>query len=227
MPKLGEFIGALLCDAARARVRADLEAVKIADAYSRHLLLKHLPVPRFRLPDITVDVPVLVSDVEGLTEGGTVRPFGEPTSAEIRDVVRGGLRESKITLPRAEVNNVPRAAIERAKELFESSSWLLLSPALVSEQLATTVADIVKAARRGDVPAEQLQELETAIRTSMTALLSTKLVESPSLQAIVTSREIKSHADNESIVRVRLTITEEAYEVITRDDGQGYFLTPE
>jgi hypothetical protein len=226
MPKLGEFIGALLCDAARARVRADLEAVKIADAYSRHVLLKHLPVPRFRLPDITVDVPVLVSEVEGLTEGGIGKLLGEPTSAEIRDVVRAGLRESGIRLPRAEVNTVPTTAFERARELFESSSWLLLSPALVSEKLATMVVDIVKAVPR-EVPAEQLQVLESSIRTSMTALLSTKLVESPSLQAIVTSREIKSHADNESIVRVRLTMTEDAYEVVVRDDGQGYFLTPE
>ena len=227
MPKLGEFIGALLCDAARARVRADLEAVKIADAYSRHVLLKHLPVPRFRLPDITVDVPVLVSDVEGLSEGGIGKLFGEPTSAEIREVVRAGLRESGIRLPRTEVANVPATAFERARELFESSPWLHLSPALVSEKFASMVVDIVKAAVPREVPAERLQVLESSTTTSMTALLSTKLVESPSLQAIVTSREIKSHADNESVVRVRLTMTEDAYEVIVRDDGQGYFLTPE
>ena len=62
--KLGDVIGAMLADVAKARVRADVEALRIAEAYSRDPLLKHLSVPRFRLPDMVVDLPVLVSGVD-------------------------------------------------------------------------------------------------------------------------------------------------------------------
>ena len=44
---------------------------------------------------------------------------------------------------------------------------------------------------------------------------------------MVTAGEIKAHADSDSLVRVRLTISEDAYEVVPRDDGPGYYLTPE
>ena len=227
MPKLGAFIGALLSDAVQARVRADLEAVKIAEAYSRDDLLKHLPVPRFRLPDITVEIPVLVSSVEGLTDAAGGRSFGQPTSAELTKAVRAGLKQSGIRLARTETDKVLAAVDHRAVELFEAGPQLLLSAASVSNELATTAVSTVKSTLRREVNAEQLVELRGATRASLATLLSAKMVESPYLEVVVTSGEIKSHADSESIVRVRLTISEDAYEVIPRDDGQGYLLTPE
>jgi hypothetical protein len=225
MPKLGEVIGALLADAAQARVQADLEAVKIAEAYSRHELLKHLPVPRFRLPEITVDLPVLVSAVEGLDSGGA-RIFGEPTSAEITKAVREGSRGSNIRLPREELTNASAAAVQRAKELFAASARLL-GPARFAHELTDVVVASVKAALGDDADPEQLKALDTAMQSSLRDLLATKLVPSPDVQVLATAGEIKAHADIGSVVRIRLTITEDAYEVVTRDDGLGYYLTPE
>lgn len=227
MPKLGEFIGALLSDAVQARVRADLEAVRIAEVYSGHELLKHLPVPRFRLPDITVDFPVLVSAVEGVPGETGGRSFGQPTATEISKAVRDGLSGSGIRLARTDADKVTAAAVQRARELFETGPQMLLSPGRVSSDLAASVVSAARAAPKRDLSDERLLALETATKASLAALLATKLVQSPSLQVIVTSGEIKSHADNDSVVRVRLTISEDAYEVIDRDDGQGYFLTPE
>ena len=227
MPKLGEFIGALLSDVVQARVRADLEAVRVAEAYSGHELLKHLPVPRFRLPDITVDVPVLVTAVGGVSAEAGGRSFGQPTSAEITKAVRAGLSGSGIRLPRPESTKVVAAAIERATVLFETGPQLLLSPRKVSGELAASVVSAVRDTPTRDIADERLMALETATRESLGALLASKLVESPSLQVMVTAGEIKAHADSDSLVRVRLTISEDAYEVVPRDDGPGYYLTPE
>jgi hypothetical protein len=228
MPRLGEFIGALLSDAVQARVRADLEAVKIAEVYSAHELLKHLPVPRFRLPDITVDFPVLVSAIEGGKAGGAGRLFDQPKAAEIKTVVLKAVRESHVALPRNAPDGVSAAVVERAKHLFESGSQPLLSPAKVSGDLASIAMSAVKAmARNRDADEPKFMPLEKEMRASFQALLLTKLQQSPYLQVVVGSGEIKSHGHNDSVVRVRLTITEDAYEVINRDDGEGYYLTPE
>ena len=62
-----------------ARVQADLEAVRIAELYANHPLLKHMPVPRFRLPSVHLDIPVLI---RGEDEGDSdQRPTLEPEDA--------------------------------------------------------------------------------------------------------------------------------------------------
>lgn len=227
MPKLGEFIGALLSDAAQARVRADMEALKLAEAYSAHELLKHLPVPRFRLPDITVEFPVLVSAVEGVPAGGD-RTFDEPTRDELTKILRGALSESDVRLSATVQKKVTAAVIERAKQLFGTGLQFLLSPDKVSSDLSATVVKEIKVGLKDRDPAiAKLKELETTTKASFKSLLLAKLVKSPYLQVSVTSGDIKAHGDNDSLMRMRLTITEDAYEVINRDEGQGFTLTPE
>ena len=69
MPYLGDYVGHLLSEITIARVQADLEAVRMAELYANHPLLKHLPVPHFRLPTMTLDVPVVVSGMEEVKPG--------------------------------------------------------------------------------------------------------------------------------------------------------------
>ncbi|MBI1803209.1 MAG: hypothetical protein HY033_05520 [Ignavibacteriae bacterium] len=60
MPLLGDYLGHLLSEITNARVHADLETLRIAEFYAGHPLLKHLPIPRFRLPTVDLDVPVAI-----------------------------------------------------------------------------------------------------------------------------------------------------------------------
>jgi hypothetical protein len=225
MPRLGEVLAALLSDAALARVRADVETVKIAEVYNQDPILRNLPVPRFRLPDITVDVPLLILQVEGATDSASGLPFDEPSPTELRNVVRAGLRAAGIRLPRPAVSRVPAELIERARALFQSRTLRLLNPALVSDDIAGMLVDIVGAAVGRDLPSDQVDQLRSATKEAMSAVLVTKLRLSLSWQVAVTAAEIKAQGDGDSIVRLRLTLSEDGYEVIARDDG--FQLTPE
>lgn len=227
MPKLGEFLGALLSDVAQARVLADLETIRIAEAYSGHGMLKHLPVPRFRLPDLTVDVPVLVTAVGGLSGEPGGRQFSEPTASEVAVVVREGLRVGDIHFARGEAAKVTAVATQRMKELFERGPEVLLTPASISAEVTAAVIEAASALVADDAMKERLPIAESSIRAGLEKLMVSRLVQSPYLEVLVTSGEIKSHADNETVVRVRLNISEDSYEVIERDDGQGIILTPE
>ncbi len=230
MPRLGDFIGALLSDAVQARVRADLESLKIAEAYSGHDLLKYLPVPHFRLPDITVDFPVIVSSLQGESPANGGKLFDEPIRADIQRNVRRALLESGIRLSNAQRLKVYAAVEQRSKRLFEPGPQALLSSQNMSNDLAIEASSSVKKLlKASDEQAHRLPKLESALKRSLRVLLLTKLAQSPSLQVAVASDEIKLHSDNDSLLRVRLTITEDAYEVINRDDDntQGFILTPE
>lgn len=225
MPKLSEVIGALLADAAQARVRADLETVRIAEAYSQHDLLKHLPVPRFRLPELIVDLPVLVVAVEGRPEDGS-GIFGQPTPTEITQTIREGLKQSGLRLPRNGAARVSEAVIARVKELFTTSSSPT-DPDRITQVLTETVVASIKELMAGDFTEEQFKAIQSAISPMIRKLLSAKLLPAEFVEVVATASEIKAHGDNDSVLRLRLTINEEAYEAVARDDRPGYYLTPE
>lgn len=63
MPTLTETLSALLAQATRARVEADRETARIALLYQQDELLRTMPVPRFRLPTLTVELPAAVTGV--------------------------------------------------------------------------------------------------------------------------------------------------------------------
>ncbi len=71
---LGDYLGHLLSSVTKARMQADLETIRIAEQYQSHPLLKHFPVPRVRLPQVELNIPVIMV--------GTLSPDGSaPTSS--------------------------------------------------------------------------------------------------------------------------------------------------
>lgn len=223
MPKLGDFIGALLSDVAQARVRADLETVRIAEAYAGHGLLKHLPVPRFRLPDLIIDVPVLVTSVGDVGE----QQYGQPSASEVAAVVQDGLRAGDLHFGRGEPQRIARAGSQRLKELFAAGPQTLLAPGAIASDVTAAVSEAVRAAGPEEGTTERIALVERTVKAGLERLLVEKMIRSPHLEVLVTSGEIKAHADNESVVRVRLNVSEDAYEVVERDEGAGITLTPE
>lgn len=63
MPTLNEYLGGLIASVTNARVMADAQTVAVAEQYARHDLLKHFAVPRMRIGDIELTIPVAI---EGL-----------------------------------------------------------------------------------------------------------------------------------------------------------------
>ena len=59
-PSLAEFLGALIQETARARMFADMESIRIAETYYRDTYLKHLPIPHFKMPEVSIEMPVAV-----------------------------------------------------------------------------------------------------------------------------------------------------------------------
>lgn len=59
--KLHDYIGGLVNSIQQARVSADLQAVRVAEDYAKHSLLEHFPVPRMRLKDVEMTIPVAIN----------------------------------------------------------------------------------------------------------------------------------------------------------------------
>lgn len=225
--KLGDVLGAMLADVARARVQADVEALRIAEAYARDPLLKHLPVPRFRIPDLVVDLPVLVDGVAGSSGTGEPWKTPQPTKTEIVKSVKEGILRSDVKLTRAQSTAVTDAVALHADKLYANDDTAKLSPGSVARELSTEAVGTVRSKLRKDPSGEQLRVLERVTEASITSLLAAKLAPAPTTEVKFTSEEIKDHGDAGNVVRLRVTISEDSYEVVDREDGQGYTLSPE
>src|SRR6266436_181269 len=103
MANLNEYLGAIVAHLSQARVLADLESAKIALTYADNDLLRHFSIPRMRIDDVELTVPVAVSELEivardvdlvdkritGLTYTEILTSFGlKSLPAEISDSVK-------------------------------------------------------------------------------------------------------------------------------------------
>lgn len=58
MAELSEFLGAVVASVSNARMRSDLQTIKIAKEYAANDLLQHFAVPRMRFKDVEIKIPV-------------------------------------------------------------------------------------------------------------------------------------------------------------------------
>lgn len=63
MPKLNEYIGSIVSSITDARAMSDIQTVRVAKAYEGHDLLKHFSIPRMRIEDIEITVPVALDEL--------------------------------------------------------------------------------------------------------------------------------------------------------------------
>lgn len=162
---LGDLLGAILSEATLARVHADLEAARVAELYASHPMLEGAPIPRFRLPEFTVNVPVVIKD----TSGGTNPPLLALHDPPGRNQLAAGIRhaadesglsiaaeEEKLLLEKLSQELKERwrdpldfsAALKSVKRIGELASRILLDIRLPRRQAPKKTKKVKKTSSR-------------------------------------------------------------------------------
>lgn len=221
MPNIGDYLGQLLSEITIARMHADLEAVRVAELYAGHPLLRHMPVPHFRLPNVEVDIPVVIKQME--EQRADQLPRGAPTLARMRkafDVVLiKRLSEERIRLKPDHK--------KKLKLVLDKKEASLTQPTEISVDVNRVADELASAAARkltesgGPVDPARRSKLEEKLK-EMARVEFLKLRKPPTrLQVLVTSAEIREAGPSEVITRLHLKITEEGFEWTTvESDGQ-------
>ena len=92
MSELSETLGHLLCEITRARMAADRESVRIARQYAEDDggLLRHFPVPRMRMPQLELTLPVVVSHIpQGYVAKVAPDMLVSALSANLKEALKG------------------------------------------------------------------------------------------------------------------------------------------
>ena len=232
MPKLGDYLGQLLSEVTIARMQADLEAVRIAELYASHPLLRHMPVPRFRVPDVDLDVPVVIKKMEE-TEAGKP-PRGAPSLADMRKafdkVLAREVAKEKISL-RPEHKTRIKSMLDDKEAVFSQSTEVGVDVRRIAEGFADAISETLKEPGRpgGPIKHEQVKRLETRLKEAATAEFNTLRQPPPRLHILATTAEIREAGPSEVITRLRLKVTEDAFEwsVVESDEGKKERLVPE
>lgn len=214
-----------------ARVRADLESVRVAELYSNHPLLRHMPVPRFRLPAVHMDIPVMLhGHDEDQDEGG---PEMDPEKAAERfvDILDTVLVDHGVQLPEGDREAIRRMAVVKVVEYRDSGPDL---PGSLTGTIGDLIKFVVKTtrARLGTEQTEESggqavnpEELLATIREDLRRRVMTAFIRymaSPRrLEAELATMQIREAGSREMLARVKMTVSEEGVEWATVTDRDG------
>ncbi|MEK7399886.1 MAG: hypothetical protein AAB116_23330 [Candidatus Poribacteria bacterium] len=214
MPLLGDYIGILLSEIAIARLHADIESMRMAELYISHPLLKYMPVPHFRLPTLTLDVPLVIKEMDEVLSDS---PRGKLDFLKMRkefyQLFDLSLRNQKIQLTDSErkfLEVFSEQAMSRLR--FPSSVYITVIP--VVKELVSKLVEILSDPKRERGPVDPIViekfsvELEESIRVRFLNIRQ----EPPRLHVLVTTSEIKEAGPTDILANLHLSITEEAVE---------------
>lgn len=218
MPYLGDYLGQLLSEITMARMQADLEAVRVAELYAGHPLLRHMPVPHFRLPDVEMDVPVVIKQMEEKPpeQGPRGAPPAKDMGATFHNILEKQLEKHNIKLTPENKKKLKSELDERIVALAQPLE-VAVDVNRVADDLAKSTAQILGGLKipAGHPEEQQMQKLEAELKeTARTEFLKLRKTP-PRLHALVTTAEIREAGPSEIITHLRLKISEQAVEWTT------------
>jgi hypothetical protein len=68
MIKLNEYLGSIVASFTNAKIMSDLQTVKLAEEYAKHDYLKHFSIPRMRIDDVEMTIPIALEEIAVTTK---------------------------------------------------------------------------------------------------------------------------------------------------------------
>lgn len=227
MSELSETLGHLLCEITRARMAADRESVRIARQYAEDDggLLRHFPVPRMRMPQLELTLPVVVSHIpQGYVAKVAPDMLVSALSANLKEALKG----LAIHVSTTEIRKIVRADANLSQGLVSDQL-----PTLLTEQLHDHTRRLVErqlakaAAGNGEaVPAsqsaERFKEIAAIIRTQVNRTLDALPQRPVGISVDARTQQVKEVNQGGSFcLSLKLNVTEEGLDMLFEDPELG------
>jgi len=115
---------------------SDIASVRIAETYYQDMYLKHLPIPRFKLPEVTIEMPVAVTEISGGNVANST--LLSKMRAEIRDDLSRFLTRALLELKQ----DTSLAGVISLRTLSTRTKALSAEETALSKRVATSVNGI-------------------------------------------------------------------------------------
>lgn len=213
MTDFAAFLGALMTSFAQARRIADEESAAIAEYYRDHPLLNGMAAPRLRLPEIDVEIPVVIEDVVA------AKPSKPAAPKDVAAKVADSIKESGVTLPAAALKRV-RDGVERK---LATTGARLGGGAGMAELAAKLAEEVVLDEMGASSAFGQAARTKTlaAVRAAAVAAAVIDRGAPSALKVSALTSAVKDSGGPGRVALVRLKLTEEGLEwnVDKKPDG--------
>ena len=215
MPNLGDYLGQLIGELTIARVQADLEALRVAEMYLSHPILRSLPVPRLRLPEVRLDVPVVIREMEEPPIDESARggaPLGE-MRRRFDEILSDHLEKTNWRLSRQQMRQL-NALLDARVEALSEPREIAVDLRRVADDFATETYRWLTAPGRpaaGLDPDEAAGREQDLRRTAWSAFFRLRKPP-PRLSVLVTTAEVREAGPTDILTRLQLRLTEDGVE---------------
>lgn len=244
MTNLKDYLSSLVSGINQARMLADFESARIAQIYAQDELLKTFSVPRFRLPDVELTVPIAVEELgkEDQTDYQPIdnRSFASHTYQVLKDVmkvdsfsreqssqIRGMIARETDQLEKA---IKAKGSIDNELEFFTKNISGSFSN-MVKDDKSPKQEMNTKFSPREDIPLLEreviMNKLKDRLRPEIKTQEQTQVIANTK---IVAEAHRLREMDPKSIIQIKMKLSEEGMEwtKIDKEDGTNEFkLMPE
>lgn len=221
MTEFGQILGTLVSSLAHARRIADEETAIIAEYYKDNPLLQGMSVPRVRVPELKLDLPILFKSYEQ----GTAPVLEEDSTIvhTIMDTLESSVATTEVNLDK----RLPTIMEKYLQDDLRKFRVAINPGSKIQREHIARIADnaFLQAAKdfnlTTQLPASTLGKISSALRK---AARETAFKEDPTpsqLEASIITSEVKEQAAAGNVVRLQLFVKEEGLEwdIIRHDDG--------
>lgn len=220
MPILKDYISALVTSMTEARVNADTFSANVARLYLENDMLRHFPVPRMRIGDVEMDVPVAVNSAGSKTIVINKPNLSIVTDKVYADVCNGfGLNiadvDNNASASKALREGISIEITEIGNKIDESTYSEVLKSS--SSKIANTSLNILEKHNfnvdKNKVPAVALQVEETLGKE----FVSTNIED---LDVIVEASKLKEFPSN-TLLNLKIKLVEDGMQwAISKNDKE-------
>lgn len=216
MADLGNLLGSLMCGLIRARRMADEQTAALAEYYKDNPLLEGLSVPRIRIPELTIDMPLLIEDqVEG--DSGRL--------ADTTKIVSAVKEQLEFTLSKNNIEMDPafRTAFVdeiRTRLVAVRRSGTPVMKETVTRGVQDAFADVL-ISTRSTLSTTDKEIIARDLRSKVSSVSVAKEPVASSINANIRTADVKEKASDASVVRLTITLKEEGLEWATQAGESG------
>jgi len=215
-----------MTELAEARLSSDLETVRIAEYYSSHPLLKHMPVPRFKLPEINIDASVLVdeenNDISSKEPEELIGRAVPPTEKERVALLENALGFAGISLKKESQVAFMKLLDKEVTRIWNAPPQLLSANRVSGDISKTMTSNLDDFSEIEDIKGAQRKGFSESIRTGLQSILIAKQKKQlDGLSITVDTNRLQRLEKPDLAMNLRLSISEESYEITIGEDDDG------
>lgn len=225
MNDLGETLGHILCEITRARMAADLEAVRIAKSYAEDPdgLLRHFPVPRMRMPTIEMTLPVIIAQIP---EGYVASVSTDMLASSLGENLSSALKAESIHVNTAEIRKIIRSDPNLNRGLVSDSLAQKLTDELIDHTRTNAIQAIGKEAGETVGSTERFRKISAIIRAQVKRTLDALPQRAAGIAIDARTQQVREMGAAGQCLNLKLSIQEDGLDMVFEEPVEGQSSPP-